>query len=390
MRLRARNGIPQRKAAPRRKFDTRVGEGRDSEIRGLFAEQDGKSGGRIHARGLTLLREPVVHRTRHVHDESGRAGKLLESGDALEHGLFERVFERPSVAGRCQETERQRPRDALVQPLADKLRVDARCEHQAEVAQDGQAAEFTLAQEAFEVLAPVLPCGQGNLPGIGRLERVLNELLPERRLRVVLGLRVAEEQHVAELHDRFAVVFGKLVGVELRERPRQPALDARRKRLLCFLPVERDELAEFIGSLDHVLERFGYERACALAARELANQEERCMAELHLVTRLARESGHNFRLVLGGERGHALRDVAALLVAGVFPEQTREHGAPEFAPRVHFLRHRPLVRPHREKPLPYVHFCHCHSSFHPPANISPGGKSSRVAGRQPHIVSQTK
>jgi hypothetical protein len=58
---------------------------------------------------------------------------------------------------------------------------------------------------------------------------------------------VAEEQHVAELDDRFAVVLRQLVGVELRERPRQPTLDARGKRLLLFLPVEGDELAEFIG-----------------------------------------------------------------------------------------------------------------------------------------------
>ena len=65
--------------------------------------------------------------------------------------------------------------------------------------------------------------------------------------RLVLGLRVAEDQHVAELHRRFAVVLRKLVGVELRERPRQPTLYARGKRLLLFLPVERHELAEFVG-----------------------------------------------------------------------------------------------------------------------------------------------
>src|SRR5205823_13419651 len=100
----------------------------------------------------------------------------------------------------------------------------------------------------------------GNLPGIGRFERVLNELLPERSLRFVLGLRVAEEQHVAELDCRFTVVLRELVGVELRERPRQPALYARRKRLLLFLPVESHELAEFVGALDHALERFRHER----------------------------------------------------------------------------------------------------------------------------------
>ncbi|PYT89032.1 MAG: hypothetical protein DMG36_23025 [Acidobacteria bacterium] len=74
-------------------------------------------------------------------------------------------------------------RAALVQPLADELRVDARCQHQAEVTQDGQAAKLSLAPEPLEVLVLVLPCGQSNLPGIGRFERVLNEFLPGRSLR---------------------------------------------------------------------------------------------------------------------------------------------------------------------------------------------------------------
>ena len=175
---------------------------------------------------------------------------------------------------RRHETERQRSRDALVQPLANELGIDARCEHQAEVTQCGQAAELPLAQEAFEVLALVLPCGQGNLPGIGRFERVLSELLPERSLRFILGLRVAQEQHVAELHDRFAVVLRKLVSIELRECPSQPALETGGKRLLFLLPVERDELNKFVGALDHVLERLCHERARALAEGEFAHPEE--------------------------------------------------------------------------------------------------------------------
>src|SRR5438034_5542707 len=158
---------------------------------------------------------------------------------------------------------------------------------------------------------------------------------------------------------RFTVVLRELVGVELRERPRQPALYARRKRLLLFLPVESHELAEFVGALDHALERFRHERTRALAARELTREEERRVTKLHLGARLARESCQDFRLVLGGERGDALCAVFALLVEGGLPEQAREHGAPEFALRVHLLRHRPFVRPHWEHPLPYVHLCHC-------------------------------
>jgi hypothetical protein len=88
------------------------------------------------------------------------------------------------------------------------------------------------------------------------------------------------------------------------------------------------------------------------------------VTKLHLPACFAHESRHNFRLVLGRERGDALRDVVAFFIEGVFPEQARKHRAPEFALRVHLLRHRPFVRPHWEHPLPYVYLCHCcHSPF---------------------------
>ena len=58
----------------------------------------------------------------------------------------------------------------------------------------------------------------------GELERVLDELLPNGRLLGILRLGVAQEQHVAKFDHRLAVVLRQLVGVELRERPRQPAL----------------------------------------------------------------------------------------------------------------------------------------------------------------------
>ena len=43
VRLRTHNAVPQRETAARRKLNACVGEGRDSEIFGLLAEQDGES-----------------------------------------------------------------------------------------------------------------------------------------------------------------------------------------------------------------------------------------------------------------------------------------------------------------------------------------------------------
>ena len=58
----------------------------------------------------------------------------------------------------------------------------------------------TMRQGPSEIFALVLPCGQGNLPDIGKFERVLNEFFPNGRLRCILRLRVAEERHVGQLH----------------------------------------------------------------------------------------------------------------------------------------------------------------------------------------------
>jgi len=42
-------------------------------------------------------------------------------------------------------------------------------------------------QEPFQILALALPCGQGNLPGTGRPERVLNEFFQTGSCSASLG-----------------------------------------------------------------------------------------------------------------------------------------------------------------------------------------------------------
>jgi hypothetical protein len=134
---------------------------------------------------------------------------------------------------------------------------------------------------------------------------------------------VAQKQHVAKRDQRIAVVLRELVGVELRERLRQPALHSRGQRLLHLLPVERHELSEFVCSLDHVLERLRYERARTLAPRKFARHKERRMAKSHLVACLARQSRHVLCLALRHELRDPLGDVISLLVERVFPKQAR-------------------------------------------------------------------
>jgi hypothetical protein len=82
------------------------------------------------------------------------------------------------------------------------------------------------------------------------------------------------------------------------------------------------------------------------------------MAKLHFVASLARQSRHVFRLVPRHKFRDLLRNVVALFIERVFPEQTRQHRAPQFALRVDPLRHRSLVRLRRKHPLPHIHLRH--------------------------------
>ena len=55
---------------------------------------------------------------------------------------------------------------------------DAHRQHQPQVPDRSHSAQLAFAQQPFEVLVFVLPCGQGNLPSVGRFKRVLDELVP--------------------------------------------------------------------------------------------------------------------------------------------------------------------------------------------------------------------
>ena len=179
----------------------------------------------------------------------------------------------------------------------------------------------------------------------------------------ILRLCVAEKQHVAQRHHGIAVVLRKLVGVELRERLRQPALHSRRQRLLHLLPVERHELAEFVRPLDHVLERFRHERPRTFAPRQFARHKERRMTKLHLVAGLARQSRHILRLALRAQAPRSASQCRSPSRKTYLPRaSTSARSAAVPSSHLTLLRHRPFVRPHRKHPLPHIHFHHHHHS----------------------------
>src|SRR5215471_20033063 len=101
------------------------------------------------------------------------------------------------------------------------------------------------------------------------------------------------------------------------------------------------------------------------------------MAKLHLVTGLASERGYIFQLVARHEFRETLRDVVALFIERVFPEQACQHTSPQLTPRIDMLCHGSFVRPCRKHPLPHIQFRHL---FSPP---SLGTSGSGILFRKP-------
>jgi len=151
-------------------------------------------------------------------------------------------------------------------------------------------------------------------------------------------------------------------------------------------PVKRNELSEFVGALDHAIERFRNERSGSLAASKLTDKEERNMAKPHLVACFDCKRGNVFGLVLRYEARDALEDLAALFVEGIFPKQAGEHGAPQFEPRIDLLRDCSFIsfcaNSAREQALPYVQLCHC--CFSPFRGLPRDSAriSNKIAGRE--------
>src|SRR5438128_7178648 len=105
---------------------------------------------------------------------------------------------------------------------------------------------------------------------------------------------MAEEEHVPQLDGPAAIVLGELVLIKLRKRRCQSLLDLARERYTPVLPVDSDKLGELVGTLDDTRKRLRNRRTVSLLARHLADKQERCMTQLHLLTSAATFSTATF------------------------------------------------------------------------------------------------
>ena len=252
-----------------------------------------------------------------------------------QHRLLELRLEVRRVARRRDEAVRQNTVGAhLVERGGDRLLRHARGQHAAKVAQERQRAEFLLGDQAFERFLLRRAAGELDLPGVGRGQRAVDELLPDLRLIRVRGLGVRDEEHVAQAHRAVAVVLRQLIGVELREGFGEALLHLRRHRTLLALllqaddvgPVDGEELRHLVRTLDHAFERLRPPAGGAFRSPpSRARGEAARGAASSFRARRSRFAPPSPGSTFGHERLDAVGDRFAVLVELILPEHAVHH-----------------------------------------------------------------
>ena len=138
---------------------------------------------------------------------------------------------------------------------------------------------------------------------------------------------MGEEQHVAQTNRASTIVLGQRVLVELAERSGQSLLHLRGERLTPTGPVDGDELAQLIGTLDDARQRLGHQAAMRGVTRHLAHQQQRRVTQLHALASLDGQRGHLLGVHLRNQLMNAAGDLHAVLVELALPQHAGEDRA---------------------------------------------------------------
>src|SRR5208282_6367661 len=109
------------------------------------------------------------------------------------------------------------------------------------------------------------------------------------------------------------------------------------------LPVNGDELRDFVGTLDDLGKRLRHESAVRLVAGHLADKQKRRMTQLHTLAGFDCQSRHLLSRDLGNEFGNAAGDLDTVFVELALPKQARQHGAAQLQLRRDVSRRSALV-----------------------------------------------
>src|SRR5262249_47552365 len=98
-----------------------------------------------------------------------------------------------------------------------------------------------------------------------------------------------------------------------------------------------------VGALDHAHQRLSHQVAVRRQTRHLTHQQERRVAQLHLLAGLHGQGRHLLRRHLGHQFADTTGDSYAILVKLLFPEHAGQHRAPELQLRRYMAGRRALV-----------------------------------------------
>ena len=251
-------------------------------------------------------------------------------GEALHHRFLERVFEPRRVLRSGDEAEGENSLGLhLAETATDQILAHSCFDHVSQVAEKGECAELVLGQKALERLLLIPAGAQPDLPRVGGGESVLSDLLKQHRLCLILRLRVAEEEDVAELElSALTPVLRERVFGELSERSSDPLLELRGLALPAGLAIEGKELSHLIWSLDHSGDEVS-DLLSLVVAQGVASEEQRDMAELESLAGIDCTLGEVFERDRFAQDLDSISDRLPVLVELVLEEHVGHDGAAE-------------------------------------------------------------
>ena len=206
----------------------------------------------------------------------------------------------------------------------------------AQVPEQGHVAHFAAGDEGLPGLLGVAAGREPGLPGLGRLQPVLDQPLPQVRLRLIPGRRVAQQRDVPHLHaPAGAFVLGKRVFVE----PGKGVAQALAQGVGDGLPeggeVERRQLRYVVAPEHDAVDGPAGIRLALRFMGQVRRQHVRHRAHVELPAGKHGEAGHEVRVLPDHAPDRLLHPAAVVPVEFPFVEEGGQHLGHQPAPVLH-------------------------------------------------------
>ena len=296
-----------------------------------------------------FVTEAAAHRTRYVHRDDGGA---VETGHIL-HRNSRRLFQRGQppaarkggnafVGGEKPEGQLTGTphRFGIFYGLPDLFEIAGiRLKDIAQVAQQRHVTHLAAVNQRFPCLGIIALSGEFRLPCHGRGKLVFQTALPQRRLRLVLGLGSAEAQQIAHF-DRLAaaLVFGERIFIKAFHHVADAPLERIGNRLAEGLEVERHDFGHVVAALRHAAHRFTHKGLAFRLVRQIRGQHVRHRAHMEFPPRKDRQLGDKRRVGFDNRLNGFPHLVGIVAVKFGFIEERGQHLRDQPGLRAHGIR----------------------------------------------------